>query len=411
MGAQESAGEPAAAGANDPLPYFLRVSQGFAHDDNLFRVPDEFVKTSDWVSSTALIGGFDQPFGRQRGYGNVTLRGNAYKDQSQLNNFSYDLRTGLDWSTVERLSGNVDLKLAQSLARFSDYGSTARERSGKNQELSQYIGTRVQYGITAAIALEALVNYQNIDYTAEAFDDRARRALTYGGGVKFAPRGVWTLGLGARHTDGTYPRSVVVNGQFAPDDYTRDSIDLTARLNATGLSTFSGRLSYTREEHELDTTRDFKGWTGQIGWNYQATGKLNFGLSYLRDTGTNTSTTGASGVETFLTDARLTDRFGIDGTWDATGKIQVKAGVEYWRNTFDDQFTQIDIGGQVISASGQTADNYLYTLLARYQATRSFGLECGARYEDRDTSITTARTIVGFKATMAYCNATLSLRG
>jgi hypothetical protein len=419
-----STGDPAAAEAgtteqggvtnistDEAQPYFLRASQGLAHDDNIYRVPDRLGPKSDWISSTALIAGFTQPFGRQRGYGNATLRGNSYRDQSQLNNLGYDLGLGLDWATVERISGNVSMQASQGLASFADYGSANAEAIGKNQELSQRYAARAQYGITAAWALTALLEYERIDYTADEFANRERNGTTFGGGVRYRPSGIWAFGLGARRIDGSYPQSTVRNGVVIADDYTSDNIDLTATLIATGLSTFSARLTFTDEEHELDSSRDYSGLTGSIEWDYQITGKVGLGLSLSRETGTSSNSTTITGVNTFLTDSNLTNRVGLRATWDATGKIRVTAAAAYWRDNFDDQFTEIIDGGAVIRVSDESASSYSLDLRVRYQPTRTVTLECGARYNDRGSTGRTINLDDGFTSTTGFCNAILALRG
>lgn len=395
------------ASPDEGKPYFLRTSLGLAHDDNVFRVPDERGTQKDWITSAAVIAGFSQPFGRQRGYGNATLRGNSYRDQSQLTNFGYDLGLGLDWSTIERLSGDVSINASQSLASFGDYGSADAEAIGKNQERSQRYATSARYGITAAWALTALLEYERIDFTADEFDNRERNATTFGGGVRYRPSGIWAFGLGARRIDGSYPRAFVRNGVVVADDYTSDNIDLSATLVATGLSTFSARLSFTDEDHELDSTRDFSGLTGSIDWNYQITGKVNVGLGLSRETGSTSSSTTVTGVNTFLTDSNLTNRFDARATWDASGKIRVSAAVAYWRDSFDDQFTE---GGEV-GVTDESANSYSLDLRVRYQATRAFTFECGGRYNDRGSTGRSVTIDNGYTSTTVFCNAILALRG
>ena len=52
-----------ATASSDPNPYYLGVSQALTHDTNVTRSPQG---PSDNYSSTSLLGGFDQPIGRQR---------------------------------------------------------------------------------------------------------------------------------------------------------------------------------------------------------------------------------------------------------------------------------------------------------------------------------------------------------
>ena len=99
--------------ASDPNPYYLGVSQAITHDSNVTRSPNG---PSDTYSSTSLLGGFDQPIGRQRLFGNASISANRYMDQDQLNNTSYNLSGGLDWQTVGDLSGNLNGGIGRFLA-------------------------------------------------------------------------------------------------------------------------------------------------------------------------------------------------------------------------------------------------------------------------------------------------------
>ena len=94
-----------AQGLSRDAPYYLGVSQGFTHESNVFRSPNG---SSDTYSSTSLLGGFDQPIGRQRLFGTASVSANRYFKQSELDNTSYALNAGLDWETINKLSGNVN---------------------------------------------------------------------------------------------------------------------------------------------------------------------------------------------------------------------------------------------------------------------------------------------------------------
>ncbi|MFN6998373.1 MAG: hypothetical protein ACK4PH_29655, partial [Aquincola tertiaricarbonis] len=104
-------------------PYYVGVSQTFTHESNIYRSRNNEV--SDTISSTALFGGVDQMIGRQRVYGNATVSTNRFADNNDLNNTGYGLKAGVDWATIERISGNVELNANQSLARYENaIGST-----------------------------------------------------------------------------------------------------------------------------------------------------------------------------------------------------------------------------------------------------------------------------------------------
>ena len=93
-------------------PYYIGVAQTLAHNSNLVALRDNQpvpagLSKSDTVSSTALVAGIDQPFGRQRLTGTANLSSNRYSRNSEFNSSGYALRLGLDWQTIERLSGRV----------------------------------------------------------------------------------------------------------------------------------------------------------------------------------------------------------------------------------------------------------------------------------------------------------------
>src|SRR4051812_44432958 len=86
-----------AAGASaETSPYSISLSQGFAHESNLYRAPNGSPPTPDLYSVTSLSGAIDQPFGRQRFYANGSVSETRYQDVTALNNTGYGLDTGLN---------------------------------------------------------------------------------------------------------------------------------------------------------------------------------------------------------------------------------------------------------------------------------------------------------------------------
>ncbi|MGA0609831.1 hypothetical protein [Caldimonas sp. KR1-144] len=401
---------PLQPGPESSSPYYLRVSETLTYDSNVFRVPESLGERRDGISSTALTAGLDQHLGRQRLLGIATVRGNVFKNNDQLNNTGYDLGAQLNWEAASRWAGDARVNFSQTLARFEDYGSQTQVTSGKNQEKVALAALRAQYGLFSLWSIEGTYNHFDINYSADTFANRERTSDQAGLGVKFRPSGLWTFGLNWRETRGEYPQYREVGGVTEKDEYDRTDIDLTARYFATGLSTLSARLSHTSEEHSIDSTRDFSGVTGEIRWDYQATGKLGISTTLARETGSGSSSSSFGDTTSYLTDSRLTNRLTVNARWNATAKIQVRAGAILARDKFDDQFTSITVNGQVVSASGQTADSRTYSLSALYAATRSINFECGARYQKRDPIITSGSTFLGYTANTAYCAGALTLQ-
>ena len=152
-------------------PYYLGAALGMTHESNLFRVATGQPETSDTFTTTSLLAGVNQPFGRQRFYADAAMRHNRYRDNDQLNNTGYGLSVGLDWETIERLSGKINYLRNRALARAgADQGPAL---TTKNEETGQEFGASLRYGLASLLSLEAALKHRQLDYSAVEFNSLA----------------------------------------------------------------------------------------------------------------------------------------------------------------------------------------------------------------------------------------------
>lgn len=383
-------------------PYYFKASQRFSHDDNIYRTADE--TESDWTSTTSLEAGIRQRLSRQTVVARAIVSRNQFDKNSDLNNTGYDLGGTLFWELGSRWSGEAKLGYRREAASFGDYGTefsaTDREDLGKVEESVGNASFRAQYGLVSLWSLEALASTERVRYSdavingIDEFEDRERDSDTYGVGVLYRPSGFWTFGLRYRDTDGKYPRYRNGTGPTEVDNFDRRDVDLTARLEATGRSTLDARISRTNEEHSAAGRRDFSGWTGELGWQYQLTGKIGLDTRLLRETGAG-STANISN--------RLTNRLDVGARWDATSKIRVNADFAYAREQFDETFG----AGDAATTEDNRQSYQLYGLAANYQATRSLGFSCGVRHQERDGRTNDA---YDYTATTGFCLASFAIQ-
>lgn len=399
------AGASGARADDDPNPYYIGVSQSFTHDSNVFRTP---TARGDSYSSTGLVGGLDQPIGRQRVYASGNVRTNRFQDISELNNISYGLNAGLDWSTIERLSGTVKLSLNESLAT---YGSTNQQQlSKKNVENNGQFQARVQWGLVSLLSLDSAFTHQQLRYSAPEYNRYETNQDAVSFGVKYRPSGPLTLGAGLRHTRGDYPNVTNVSGsKYA---YSRNDLDLTANWIPTGRSTVQGRLSFGKQRYNDASARDFSGTTGALTWLYRPTGKLSFSTALSRDTGQESSFQSLNLNGTPATaigdNSRLTNSLSLNGGYSATGKINVNAGARYVRRSLVDTLA-LSNGVPIPATEGRDTIRSV-SLGATYTPTRNWLLACNVARDSRSVSEGTALSSYPYTANTASCSAQFTLQ-
>jgi len=372
-------------------PYYVGVTQAIGHDSNIKKAPggSPFVE-SDMYSSTGLVAGFDQPIGRQRVYANASVRRNAFQDFKNESNTGYGLAAGLDWSSVEHLSGNLLLGANRSLS----YGTTSQAVSDQNIEKNNQLAARVQYGLAELTALEANYSHREVRYSSATYSSSNLDQNALSLGAKHSLGGQLTIGAAVRAT----------RGHYTVYDFDRNDIDLTANWVATGASTLSARLSYGRQDNS-GATPDFSGVTGQLNWVYRPTGKLSFVTTLSRDTGAEsgffeyfdaqnqfTKATGATQYN------RVTTALSVSANYAVTAKINANALVRNARRSFD------GIGAGLLGPIPFTGSDNLtvMTFGVTYEPTRNWLLGCSASRESRTQNGTGS---YAYGSTGASCSA------
>jgi len=361
-------------------PYYVGASQAFTRESNIFRVAEGLPESKDTVSTTSLLAGINQPFGRQRFFVDAAARHNRYSNNDQLDHTGYGVDVGLDWETIETLSGRIGYTAKESLARYgADLGPTL---TSKNLERIQEFLARGQYGLASLLSVEGSFVHRELDYSAAqyAFQEFKQDAIRLG--LLYRPSGLLTLGVAGRHTKGQYPFAIQsAPGVFQADDFKRNDADLTAVWVPTGQSTLRLRLSYTKETHETVASRDVSLSTGAIGWDYKPTGKLAFTTEAIRDTGAESTFSGLSraGASAIGNNSLLSSALSLRVVYEVTAKIQVEGSGRYVKR----DLVNTQGGGLPETGSDSLGETKLGITWA---PTRSLSFGCSGGWEKRGTA-------------------------
>lgn len=396
-----------AAWADEPSPYYIGVSGSATHNSNVFQ---EQSARSDTFYSAGLLAGIDQMIGRQHLYANGTIQTNRYQHFDQLNNTSYGLTAGLDWATVERLSGSLRYSAQQGLVNYADANLISPTAPTiKDLQRIQQLSASARYGSIPGIAIDGGVEHRTVDFSAvEDKRDYSQDVVRLG--LQWAKSELLTLGVGARWTKGDYPQAVIspatpevlpsptspgsprVDATFGPDKSNRRDLDFNATWSASGVSVVSGRISLTRETHSQPTIPTFSGVTGAITWDYKPAGRLAYKASLSRDTASeNTFVALPVGMAPVrVNNDSLTTVAAVSAIYELTAKTSLNA--EYRHDS-----------GSVFGVDGTSSDSTTnhFGFGATYQPTRSVTLACNLSRENRSGS---------YRANLATCSAQFVLR-
>ena len=414
----------AGAAKAETSPYYIGASLGLTRAVNPFLDPDNVeppagVSRNDTVTTAELLAGIDQNIGRQHLFGTASVRDNRWQNNSQLNGIGYDLSLGLDFATVERLTGKVTLAANQNLTP-GDPGRTIRVYS-RNLRNTDSIDAIVNYGVGTNLSAYLGGGYRSVRYTSPAFDYLEYTQDNFSFGLNYTEGGALTLGVGPTFARGTYPYATcqrLDNGDPLPDaqctgntadDYTRRGANVTANWVANGVSTVFGLLGYYNESHSIPTSGDLGGAYGVVQWTWKPTGKLKVVSSLQRSNGQDQSfenqTNGVNSPFNQIDYSNFTNTARVVADYAVSAKVTLDGTLQYARRSLSQ--TKTPGSGPSVATSGND-NTTLVTLAATWTPTRSSQLGCTVNSQRRTSSYTAGS--YPYNASTLGCTAQLTLR-
>jgi hypothetical protein len=345
---------PALAESN---PYYFGGLLAYNQISNVFR--QATAPKNDRLATTSLLAGMDQPVGRQRLFFDASLQDNRYRSNTALNNQGYSLKAGLEWATLERLSGVVDVNTSNALADYN-IGSNLTPIFKRNIERNRQYHGLFRLGLVTRYSLEANLTRRERSFSAAEYAQLESKHDAASLGLSYKPSDALALGVAARHTAGIFPNYPLLFAGIlvgsAEDKYQRDDIDLTTELTASGASKFSARLSRGKSSHSLSYERNFSGITGALSWAWQPSAKLSFSTQLSRDTGQEILVAGVN-------QNRIVSSMQLLANYQLTGKIMLSASTSLSRGDYTypnintsnfDDITSVNLGARWAYSRGLT---------------------------------------------------------
>ena len=269
-------------------PWYLIGAVSVADDDNLLRLsegdePAPGLSKSDTSTSTALIGGFDRPFGRQRLGADLTLRDTRYSSNDRFDNQSWSGSLRLDWEAAGRLSGRLSAASQRNASDFNtDQLGLLTERNDEEVEsLSAVIawGRGTQWRVEASGSSQRRRN----SLTTPLVLARNLDQDTWGLGLVWRGSDRLELRLGTQEARVHFPTFRVVDSGFETDTYDQKLVETSVRWRLGGSAFFDLRVAADEIRYGVGDLRDSDGVDGSIGLDWRLSPKLRWVLRWAQD--------------------------------------------------------------------------------------------------------------------------------
>jgi hypothetical protein len=380
-----------AAGARAAIePFTIDASESVKHETNISHSATN--AAADWVSTTSLKAGVDQPLGRDSFVADAGINYSAYKNQDHLDSWGYQAGAQLDWNTIGDLSGAFG---ADTSRRQYIYGVTSDPLPGqppttavteRNMQTDNHVFGRILLGGPSRWQIFGGADGSQRRFSATNFHTNDENQWSGNFGTRYSTSPDLTFGLVANYVHGEFPHVATFSFGGATNTivsrFRTRSLNGTVQLRATGNSAFDAGVGYTTESSDA-LSRDLRFVNGSLNWTWTPPSHFTIKVGLKRSTDLdNTSTAANAGLRytNNLSGPSINNLALLDVGYALTAKINLDATATYSQRKYSD-LTLVDTNGNPITSG--TLDTTSYYLSAHWQPTRTTDLSCGAGHEQR----------------------------
>jgi exopolysaccharide biosynthesis operon protein EpsL len=304
-------------------PLQFKVYGGFKHDSNLFRLSDEAdpqaaigsSDKSDNIFHLGVGGRYELRQSRQK----LTLEGAVeqywFQNFDDLDNTSNAGRAEWGWQAGDSWSGTLGLGHRRYLENFANVQQNVRDMVNRDRVYGS-----ANYRPLSYLRLTADLARLESEHSAEQ-----RRVLDYETNdaaltVRWVTGSENSVGLKFRTADTTYPNGSAGSGAPVDNTYQENEYSIVSTWHVTAASVLRGRLGHTQRKFDQDSSRDFRGPTWRLGYEWKPTGKTALELAIWRE---------LTGFEDLSGNYMRSTGIGIFPVWSVLPKLVLQAKAFY----------------------------------------------------------------------------------
>ncbi len=293
------------------------VSASVARDSNLFRYSKDSGndEVSDTISRIDAGVAVNYPINRQNLNLRVSVSRNQFQKAEFLNYDGYDWQSAWNWQVGNAWQGDLGYSGSQMLVSFTQTQADVRDLSTTqsvfaNAGYKLHPDWRIHWGGRwSAVKFESPTNQLSTR-------DETSGVL----GVDYISNANNSVGVQGQFIETRFPDGEARSTGNVDNGYSQADISSVADWEYGGNSHLRGRLGYTQRSYNQLSTRDFKGITGRLTYNWSITGKTSLSGSVWREVGAASDT-----ISTFA----VTKGSSLNVSWSPTSKIVIGSGVVY----------------------------------------------------------------------------------
>jgi len=372
-------------------PFSFGASETLAHQSNLGHTDSSKTRSvSDWLSTTELSAGLNEPVGRDKLVGSAAVDFNRYKHSHALNSTGYQAAAEFDWNTIGDLSGAFG---ADSRRRQYFYGDTAEFSFGnatptttlvKNLQTDNHAFARIMLGGESRWAIFGGGDVNRRNFSNDTFRPNDERQWSTNLGTRYSTSPDLSFGVTGNYVRGDYPQGSITQTQ---SNFNSKSVSATTKWQVSGNTRMDGSLGYTSYYSDAfginGGTRHFA--NGSLNWVWTPPAHLSFTLLLKRSADADTPAMGSSQVlgASSLNGTSINTIARLGSVYAFTPKTSLEGSAEYSEHKYEDLMTgRLDLNLSPVTVSGSTRTSRFF-LTAHFKPTRTTDLSCGGGRETR----------------------------
>ena len=299
---------------------------GYFHDDNLFRLPDDwpaFGQQRGDSARTAQIGLlFDRRYSLQTFSAHAKLSRVKFNRFQQLDYDGKDGRFNWNWQLGSHLDGNIGATYLQMLAPYTDFRSDQRNLRVQRRQYADG-GWRMHpsWRVRAGFARDTY----RYDLPLQSINNR--KEDTAEAGFDYLPKSGSQVGLVARRIRGRFEHGSLFGVSRTEDNFDQDELKARVLWLASGSTVVQGLAGYARRSYPAPNGHaSSSGFNGRVTATHEPRGKLRYTAAVWRE---------FAPIESNVVAYSLNKGASLGAGYAATGKLRVDANFSYEKRGYN----------------------------------------------------------------------------